>query len=224
MPDISIGRMLKDFGITAPGAQEAARDALAAAGIISSRPNRTNIAAQKSDGARRALLAAFTWHCGNGDCRREADAAPRLLVEKSSCMICGGSNDRRALEKMASTMVAAGMSRVLVVGGTDAKCREILKKSPCEVQWRFVDGKKSRDDRYFRHNREWAEVIIIWGSTVLDHRVSAHFDRKGDHRVITVTRRSIGALAHEVVDHLNRRYTELARGASTRPRPPVSFS
>ena len=197
--------MFKDFGITAPGAQKSAREALSRAGIISSRPNRTNIASEKVDRAREALDAAFLWHCGNGDCRRQAEASPSLLVDQAHCTICGGSKDRSSLTSMASALSATNVSRVLVVGGTEAKRRELLQKSPAGVDWRLVDGTRSKDDRYFRHNRRWAEIIVIWGSTVLDHRVSSHFDAKGDARVITVTRRSIGALADAVVEHLNRR-------------------
>ena len=197
--------MFKDFGVATPGAQKSARDALSQAGIISSRPNRTNIASEKVDRARAGLEAAFLWHCGNGDCRRQAEGSPSLLVDQAHCTICGGSKDRGSLTSMASALADANVSRVLVVGGTEAKTREIREKSPPGVEWRFVDGTRSKDDRYFRHNRRWAEIIVIWGSTVLDHRVSSHFDGRGDSRVITVTRRSIGALAEAVVEHLNRR-------------------
>ena len=204
--DISILRMFRDLGISAPASQKAAQDALADAGIISSRPNRVNIAASKVERARQVLQAAFFWRCGGNNCAAKAEAVGRqtLLVERAHCMICGGSNDRRALEDMASAAAASNVSKVLVVGGTDAKRREIREKSPRGVEWRFVDGKKSKDDRYFRHNRRWAEVIVIWGSTELDHKVSEHFVRKGDARIVTVSRRGIGALAEEVVRHLAR--------------------
>jgi hypothetical protein len=205
VPDIAIARMFRDFGIATPGAQKTAREALSRAGIISSRPNRTAIASEKVDRAREALETAFLWHCGNGDCRRQAEASRSLLVDQAHCTICGGSKDRSSLEAMASALVASNVSKVLVVGGTEAKCREIREKSPPGIEWRFVDGTKSKDDRYFRPARRWADIIVIWGSTVLDHRVSSHFEAKGDARVITVTRRSIGALAEAVVEHLKRR-------------------
>ena len=205
MPDISITRMFKDFGITAPGAQKSAREALSRAGIISSRPNRTNIASEKVDRARGTLESAFLWHCRNGDCRRQAEASRSLLVDQAHCTICGGSKDRNSLAAMASALNVAKVSKVLVVGGTEAKTREIREKSPSGIEWRFVDGTRSKDDRYFRPARRWADIIVIWGSTVLDHRVSSHFEAKGDARVITVTRRSIGALAEAVVEHLKRR-------------------
>lgn len=202
--DISILRMFKDMGIGASASQKAAQDALAEAGIISSRPNRTNIAAAKVNRALEVLEEVFSWHCGS--CKTKSTEAGRrtLLVKRTRCMICGGSNDRHALEEMASSAAASNVSKILVVGGTSTKHREMREKSPSGVEWRFVDGKKSKDDRYFRHNRRWAEIIVIWGSTELDHKVSNHFDGKGDSRVITVSRRSIGALADGVIRHLTR--------------------
>ncbi len=203
MNDIPIDRMLKSIGITNPGAQQAARAALAEAGVIS-RPNRTNIAGYKESRARETLSGAFLWHCGSGDCRKKAtvSAESLLLVEKPHCRLCGGSSDRAALIDLAGQMAAARISRVLVVGGTDAKRREILEASPPGIEWRFVDGNTARHERYYRSDRNWAEVIVLWGSTPLGHKVSSHFDGKGDRRTITVRRRGISALADGIVDHL----------------------
>ena len=206
MPELSLTQMLKDFGITSPTAQADARNALVEAGAISGRPNRVNISAEKVDPARGALESAFLWHCGNGDCRREASSSPdpTLLVEQPSCGICGGSGDRKALRRLAEAVGKAGLARILVVGGTETKWREIRANSPAGVEWRFVDGVKSRDDRYFRGDRRWADVTVIWSSTPLDHRVSNHFGRKGGGPVVTVARRGIASLADAVADHLRR--------------------
>ncbi len=206
MPDLSLARVLKDFGIASPASQASARSALVEAGTISSRPNRVNISAEKVGPARSALQAAFLWHCGNGDCRREASSFsdPTLLVEQQSCAVCGGSGDRKALQRLAKAAGKAGVVRILVVGGTATKWREIRAKTSAGVEWRFVDGVKSRDDRYFRGDRRWADVTVIWGSTPLDHRVSNHFVRKSGAPVITVTRRGIASLADAVADHLGR--------------------
>ncbi len=197
--------MLKDFGVTSSGSQTAAKDALVKAGTISRRPNRVNISADKIDAARSALEAAFLWHCGHGDCRRAASSsASALLVERQSCRICGGSRDRNALQRLGEAADKAGVARILVVGGTGTKWREIRAGSPAGLEWRFVDGVKSRDDRYFRGDRRWADVIIVWSSTPLDHRVSSHFTGKNDGRVVTVSRRGITSLADAVGDHLRR--------------------
>ena len=206
MPELSIIQMLKDFGITSPGSQASARSALVEAGTISGRPNRVNISAEKAGPARSALEAAFLWHCGNGDCRRAASSssAPTLLVDRQSCHICGGSGDRSALRRLGKAAAKAGVTRILIVGGTETKWREIRSGSPAGLEWRFVDGVKSRDDRHFRGDRRWAEVIVLWSSTPLDHRVSSHFTGKNDGRVVTVSRRGIASLADAVSARIRR--------------------
>ncbi len=212
MTDIPIDNMLMDFGI-AYNEYPNARNALFEWGVIQRSPHRANIAGSKSCLAREVLTAAFLWHCNNGDCRQAAnkdadgygDLPPLLVVKQSECDICGGKPSARSLDEMSAALAAAGRSRILVVGGTERKEREIREKSPPCVEWRFVDGKVARDDRYYRPDRNWAEIIVIWQSTPLDHRVSAHFDGKGDRRVITVRRRSIAALAGEITGHVRRR-------------------
>ncbi len=205
MNDIPIPQMLREFGIADGASQQLARESLAEWGLMT-RPNRQRIARYKRDDALEALSESFLWHCSNGDCRTAARGAPPgtppLLVEQPHCSVCGGSRDSSALARMAGALAAARLSRVLVVGGTENKCREIQGKSPGGIEWRFVDGKAARPDRLLRSDREWAEVIVLWASTVLDHRVSAHFPAKGDDRVITVPRRGIAALAEAVTRHV----------------------
>ena len=213
MQDIAIDNMLAGFGV-APGEYQKARAILFEEGVIRRRPDRVNIARSKTDGARTVLNESFLWHCNNGECRQAAreefdDAGSSdadcflLLVEQSACEMCGGSPGARSLERMGAALDNAGRSRILVVGGTERKEREIRQKSPAGIEWRFVDGKVARDDRYYQPHRDWAQIIVIWQSTPLDHRVSAHFDGKGDERVITVRRRGVAALAGEVVRHLS---------------------
>ena len=208
MADISIAEMLAGFGITDSGSQQTALAALVAAGVVSARPNRLRIAADKRDRVGAVLSEAFLHHCRNGDCRQQAAGAgdPRglLVVDQPFCEMCGGSTNRSALERMAKTMKTAGVGRVLVVGGTEAQAREIRENSPDSVEWRFVNTQTSRDARYYRGDRDWADVIVIWASTPLPHKVSHHFEGKGDSRRVAVTRRGVAALADEVRQHMER--------------------
>ena len=207
MADVPIRRMLEGFGIEAEPSRAAALRALVDAGVISGKAGRKNIASSKSDVALETLQAAFAWHCNGNDCKAEAAASgdATLLTNKKSCGVCGGSNDRNALRRMAEACREAGVSRVLVVGGTDNKRRELEDKKPPGVEWRLVDGTKSRKERHARPDLDWAQVVVIWASTELDHKVSSHYDLKGDPRVITVRARGISRLANEVASHVLRR-------------------
>ena len=210
MTDIPIDNMLADFGI-AHSEHQSARSMLFEWGVIQRSPHRVNIARHKVDDAREVLEAAFLWHCNNGECRQAArddtgggEDLPRLLVAQERCRICGGDPSASVLGQAGQALTGAGIDRILVVGGTEAKEREIRQKSPPELAWRFVDGKRVRDDRYYQPHRDWAQVIVIWQSTPLDHKVSDHFDGKGDARVITVRRRGVTAIAQELISHVAR--------------------
>ena len=106
------------------------------------------------------------------------------------------------MAEMARALTEANKRRVLVVGGTDTTEWKIKEKSPPGIEWRVIEGKTGRPSRYYRGHRAWADLVVIWGGTELSHKVSAHFDGKGDDRVITVRRRGITALADEVTRHL----------------------
>ena len=213
MPDIPIDNMLADFGLAA-GEYQKARAALFEWEIIQKSPHRKNIAAHKADFAREVLEDAFLWHCNNGECRQaaardesatgNAAARPLLLVAQSVCRICGGDPSASVLAQAGQALTAAGVRRILIVGGTERKERELRQKSPPDLDWRFIDGKRAQDDRYYQPHRDWAQVIIIWQSTPLDHKVSEHFDGKGDPRVITVRRRGVIAVAQELISHVSR--------------------
>ena len=205
--------MLTELGI-ALESQQAAREALVEADVISGRPNRTGIAVSKRDAVRTTLEGAFLFHCRNGDCQRAADGVPAtLLVEQFACSVCGGSADRRALERMAKAMTRVGISRLLVVGGTDVKSRQIQANCPAAVELRFVDSVTARDDRYYRGHKAWAEVIVLWSGTPLPHKVSRHFDGKGDARVVTAHGTGIATLA----DTVRRRVEAWSDGKSGSP-------
>ena len=208
MTDVLITAMLSELGITSAAAQQSAWEALVAAGVVSGRPNRTRIAEDKRERVGAVLGDAFLRHCHNGDCSQQAasSAGSRevLLVDQQFCEVCGGSTNRRALERMAVAMQAAGTSRVLVVGGTEEMEREIRRNTPAFVEWRFENGLTSRDDRYYRADMQWAELIVIWSSTPLPHKVSRHFGGKGDGRRMTVTRRGVAALADQLRQRLER--------------------
>ena len=205
--DIPINAMLSDMGIIDPESQETAIERMKSADLISKRRKRANIASAKRKAVESCLKESFAWRCNGGDCKAAAQASgrPSLAVDKKRCSYCNGSSDEAALRQMAEVMASRGLSQLLVVGGTDKKWQEIKAKSGgLKIEWRFIDGTVARDDRYYRSDRNWANIIVIWSSTPLDHRVSKHFTGRSDDRVITADRRSIAALCQSVIRRLQR--------------------
>jgi hypothetical protein len=203
-PDIAISDLLRDEGFETPAAQAAARAVLESAGLT--RAGKQRMATDKLDRARDAIGLAIARSCGSPDCEAELRDDDRRLVHvaKRACVVCGGSNNRRAVRRMAEACRRAGLRRVLVVGGRPPLWQE-LEREARELDFTFVDGTDNLPDgkAALRHCAG-ADLLVIWAPSPLPHKVSGLYRPEVcdvPHRV-TVHRRGIEALALEVVRHL----------------------
>ncbi len=215
MTNRPISVFLRSNGISGANEQAIARGVLEDAGFT--RPGKVNMAVDKEARARERLESALAFHCADAVCRealsrnahQESNPRQPLMVERDFCEICGGSADGRELRAMANSMEKAGLSRIVVVGGTKQKETAILRMSPETVQWRFVNDFKRVDERDAAADLKWADVIVIWARTPLKHRVSNLYSR-AEHAVIAPTT-GIGQLA--------RTAREFAQGGPGAARP-----
>lgn len=166
------------------------------------RAGKTNMAVHKEPDAAEALETRLASHCANQGCRQTLHEQERqvpeprtlILVERDACEVCGGSADRHALNEMAAAMVGAGLSRAVVVGGTNPKWARIRQIAPRSVEWRFVNGLGNANQRYAASDLKWGDVILIWAGTPAQHRVTNLY---AGPRTITVPTTGIAALARE---------------------------
>ena len=132
-------------------------------------------------------------------------AALRVEVARGACEVCGGSNNQGAVRRMVAACTAAGISRLVVVGGSpggQVALGALLATDALEV--RFVDGTRSTNEREALQTCAWADLVIVWAPTPLDHRVSDLYGADvcvADR--VEVHRRGIEALANAVADHLS---------------------
>ncbi|MFW6195167.1 MAG: hypothetical protein ACOC5M_01430 [Chloroflexota bacterium] len=208
--DMPIEAMLDDLGYMNEEAQALALDVLERAGVTNARKrNKRNIAANKREQARQALSEALAACCGSPRCEAMLahDPRPRARVQPVGCAACGGSANSGAARAMADTLAAAGLSRLLVIGGnpgTRGELERLLADTGVEVT--TVDGSTPPTSGRAKKLLEASDVVVIWGSTELAHKVSKHFERP-EHRdkTITVARRGIATLADEVAAHVKGR-------------------
>lgn len=208
--DVEIGAWLGSLGFDSAGSRGSARNVLEESGLT--RPGKLRMSEGKLFQARDALEAALFRVCENGECR---DLARRLgagrelvLVSATSCKICGGSNNRRAVRTMGRSLRAHGVERLLIVGGTPAQhaeMREILSSGDLAV--RFVDGEAgSHSRRDAGPHLEWAQMLVVWGATPLPHKVSRLYtDDPPAHlrgRTVKLAKRGVEALCREVMRSL----------------------
>ncbi|MEX2430927.1 MAG: hypothetical protein WD645_03300 [Dehalococcoidia bacterium] len=198
MRDQAIKDVLASLGYEGEAAG-LAQQALIDAGLT--RPGKGRIAVAKLPYAETALAKRFLRACGSQACQTEAAALARadgqsvVTVPRESCDICGGSENARAVREMAQAMELASRTRLLVIGGTPNIESELIRllPSPCQVRFVLAGGKKTAKDA--AQDAGWADFIVVWASTPIGHKTSALYK---PYKPLTVSRRSISALAGEV--------------------------
>ncbi len=207
--DRAIGELLRELGFADPAASAAARKALEEAGLT--RPGKARISDDKLDRVRALLDSRFARVCSDPTCRAalasQKPAATLLAVPKPSCEYCGGSDNLKEMRRLASLCRARGIRRIVVVGGSPSVREELLALKPPEWDLRLVEGTERRTLDKARADLEWAQMVFVWGSSELDHKVSRLYtDTSGPFRrkLVLVARRGIAALLNAGSEHVER--------------------
>jgi hypothetical protein len=204
---ISIDGFLAEEGFVTTESAAAARAVLEAAGIT--RPGKSGFSSLKLERARATIELSLARVCTRAQCRDMLEDDGRQIVEvaRSACEVCGGSNNQGAMRDMAAACRTAGVTRVLVVGGTPRLHGALSALTDADgPDLRFVSGtEKEPKQRDALIDCAWADLVVVWAPTPLPHRVSDLYAADvctADH--VEVHRRGIEALAHTVADHLRR--------------------
>ena len=204
--DTAIADLLRSEGFRSTTAVATARGALESARLT--RPGKTRIADEKLDRARDAISRLLVRHCSSPECLASVadDGRQPVEVERAHCSVCSGSNNLRALRRMGSACVKAGVHRVLVIGGRPPMYAEMERQLGRDLQLRFVDGTNNLPNGTDAlRDCAWADLLVIWAPTPLPHKVSTLYRTEvcGVAHRVTVHRRGIEALAADVVEHLS---------------------
>lgn len=206
MPDPPEALLKKDFlaRIGYGGDPALAECVLIEAGLTNARKPR--ISSDKLARADAELRKRFAYACQRGDCRA---AAARLFRDREVvpasapefCVICGGSVNRAAVDRLVEVFARARMRRLCVVGGSPALRDEFSRLVSGRIDLRLVDGTANRNHAAADADLAWADRVVVWASTQLDHRVSTLY--RGP-KVITAPKRSIGTLCDDVIRSIPR--------------------
>jgi len=202
--DTDIAEWLTGQGIEGADAIAEARLVLETAGLT--RPGKQRITDAKLSKAESVLWAGITPICNDPSCRRSlrgtTPSRPIVTTTRARCSICGGSNTQRGVREMLDACGKAGLERVLLLGGSRAahvELREALRGSSVEL--RLIDGvNDSPTKRDAIADLNSTQLLVIWASTQLPHKVSQSYTREKPPglRQITVSRRGVEALCLEV--------------------------
>ncbi len=204
MPDIEIARLVESLGYRGEAAQRGAREILVGAGLTSGK--KTRIDAAKAPAVRAILARALIPVCGSATCaaeaeRRSPEARP-VETEAHACVICGGSENKRAAVRLGACAARRRRPRLLVVGGSPEARTQLVDLAGGAADLRLVDGLGRATEDHARTDIAWADVVLIWGSTQLDHKVSNHYAKAAN--AITVPKRGVAALLDAAADRLDR--------------------
>jgi hypothetical protein len=203
MGDVAISDLLAGLGLTA-GDADLGRLVLEGAGLTNPRKSRINDA--KVDAARIAIDLELARLCRRCADRSRGEARALVVVSAEACAVCGGSANTRALDALAAAAAASSVTRLVVVGGSPDIRRE-LGALPLPLEVRLIVGVDRRTGEQARRDVDWADVIVVCGSSELYHRVSNLYTREPAARgkLVVSSRRGVEAIAGEVVEHLRRR-------------------
>ncbi len=196
-PDLAIDALLADLGYRDPIAKQEARTALEAAGLTHAR--KTRIATSKTAAVGAVLATRFVLVCDRATCHTTA-TTPRIklhAMQPTDCTVCHGvrAPNQTAITDAIAALDRRGWRRVVVVGGSPGTCEELAAIVGKRLELRLVPGTDRRTSRDAKADLAWADVIVVWGSTELAHRVSKLYTDGGDRRVVICPKRGIAALA-----------------------------
>ena len=206
--DVDIESWLAAEGFDLPEARNRAREVLETAGLT--RPGKARMSAEKEERARAALEQQLFKHCATPACVNAAARSGRTAVRtahRTACASCGGSDNRRAMEALVTSCQRAGLHRVAIVGGSPAVREELRDALDARLDLRLVDGTERRTLAQARLDLDWADLVLLWGGSELDHRVSTLYTGAPPslrRKLVHTSKRGIAALLEAAVLHLSR--------------------
>jgi hypothetical protein len=196
--DLVIEAVLDGLGFAGDNAR-LARTALEDAGLTN--PRKKRISATKLGDLKTVLSTRFMLVCTRASCRAAAAAAAgtdRAVLDAArptACEVCGGSANATEIGKAIAALVDGGLRRIVVVGGSPSTREELRGLIADRLELRLVSGTDRRTSRDAKADLVWADLVVIWGSTELDHKISRLYTGASQGRVVTCARRGIAALA-----------------------------
>lgn len=211
MTDVPKKELLRSLGYAGP--YELLDSLLVSARLTT--PHKARMSSRKRNEVADVLKKLTVRVCRRGDCQQRAQevAGERQIVQAVSpgcCEICRGSAAAPELQAMVKACRAAGWKRLCIVGGSP-KTRAEIKATVGEVlEVRLIDGTVARTRREALADLAWADHVVLWGSTELDHKVSSLYkpdNKRYASKVTTVVCRSIQQLWRHVAEAAeNRRH------------------
>jgi hypothetical protein len=196
---ILLSDLLEELGYPSPEAQARAIEVLIQAGLTTGK--KKGIDPSKRARVRDLLKKNLVRQCVQ--CRKAPVPGSVLVEHRSDCDTCSGSVNRGAMNEAWEAMRRAGFRRLLIVGGGPGVHSELRELQPKDIELRIIPGDGNENEKSGRGNVGWADMVVIWGGTILSHRVSKVYSEVPSHdrgKIVTLQRRGLTAMARCIVD------------------------
>lgn len=204
--DIAIEELLLELGFSGATAQRTARDLLDAAQLTNAKKQR--VAVTKRAAIEELLASQLDRSCARAACRAAAARSGRAVVEVAQpkdCAHCHGYENQAEIERAVGALVGRSVHRVVIVGGSPTTHAELTRLIGDRLELRLIDGTDRRNTAAARADLAWADLVVVWGATELDHKVSKLYtDSRADH-VVLCAKRGISSLAATLQQAAERR-------------------
>jgi hypothetical protein len=203
-------QLLRELGYSHPEAMGAARTVLIAERLTNAR--KTNIHIDKIERCRAVLASALIRLCNR--CQKHPVDGRRLVPIRfpRECDSCHGQPNVNAMDRAIAACQRADIARIVLVGGAPVVHQELQQRWLEHLSIRIVPGDKRHTQQEARQNLQWAQVILVLGSTHLPHHISDLYTKAlGDDFavVVSVRRTGIEAIAVELQRHAELRLMHL---------------
>ncbi len=129
-----------------------------------------------------------------------------LMDDASLCEVCGGSDNRRAVQQMVRACRVHRKYKVVLVGGSPDAHAELKHLTPDNFDLRLVSGKLRRDKQQATDDLRYSDLVIIWGPTILPHKISELYTKQKENfpgKLHVVHTRGVASMARDVALFLN---------------------
>lgn len=147
--------------------------------------------------------------CDDALCREElGQSASRVLLtveDAAQCENCKGSDNRRSFRRMVRMCRERRIYRMIVVGGSPDAHAELERLTPKGFLQRIVTGKERRTKKQATEDLRHADLLAVWGPTILPHKISELYTKQKEdypNKVVLVLKRGVASFAREVCEFL----------------------
>lgn len=81
---------------------------------------------------------------------------------------------------------------------------EIRTLAPEDIELKIIPGDGNANEKSARSHLAWADLVVVWGGSILSHQVSSLYREARSRtkgKVVTLQRRGIAALAQCILKH-----------------------